>query len=259
MRSGRDGIEADVGEKDDSGTGEDAAPTVLTEAAGVFGNEGDPVVGIDVGSAAENEEDDHGEFDDDDDIVETGGFTDPDHEKDGGGQTDEDGGEVEEGSALGPDAVVEDQRGGAEGGRDIDAEVVEEFDGIAGPSDGDGGGSEQVFQNKVPANDPGEEFAEAGVSVGVGAAGGGNHGGVLGVAEAGEETADARDGEGENEGGSGVVCGSGAGEDEDSGSDDGADAEEGELPGAEGFDEAGLVFGLVLEVIDLFGSKESLK
>ena len=56
-----------------------------------------------------------------------------------------------------------------------------------------------------------------------------------------------------------MVCGSGAGEDEDSGADDGADAEEGELPRAEGFDEAGLVFGLVLEVIDLFGSKESLK
>jgi hypothetical protein len=56
-----------------------------------------------------------------------------------------------------------------------------------------------------------------------------------------------------------VVCGGGAGEDEDSGADDGADAEEGELPRAEGFDEAGLVFCLVLEVIDLFGSKESLK
>jgi len=56
-----------------------------------------------------------------------------------------------------------------------------------------------------------------------------------------------------------VVRGGGAGEHEDSGPDDGADAEEGELPGAEGFDEAGLVFGLVLEVIDLFGSKEILK
>jgi len=56
-----------------------------------------------------------------------------------------------------------------------------------------------------------------------------------------------------------VICGGGAGEDEDSGADDGADAEEGELPGAEGFDEAGFVFGLVLEVMDLFGSEESLE
>jgi hypothetical protein len=56
-----------------------------------------------------------------------------------------------------------------------------------------------------------------------------------------------------------VICGGGAGEYENSGTDDGADAEEGELPGAKGFDEAGLVFGLVLEVIDLFGSEESLK
>ena len=91
--------------------------------------------------------------------------------------------------------MVEDQGGRAEGGRDIDAEVVEKFHSVAGPSDGNGGGGEQVFQNEVPADDPGEEFAEACVGVGVGAPGGGNHGGVLGVAEAGKETANTRDGE----------------------------------------------------------------
>lgn len=155
--------------------------------------------------------------------------------------------------------MVEDQRRRAEGRGDIDAEVVEEFDGVARPSDGDGGGSEQVFQDKVPADDPSEEFAQAGVGVGVGAAGGGNHGGVFGVTEAGKETANARDGEGENEGRSGVVCCSRAGEDKDSGADDGANAEKGELPWAEGFDKAGFVFGLVLEMVDLFGSKEGLK
>ena len=155
--------------------------------------------------------------------------------------------------------MVEDQRRRAEGRGDIDAEVVEEFDGVAGPSDGDGGRGEQVFQNKVPANDPGEEFAEAGIGVGVGAAGGRNHGGVFGIAEASKEAADARDGEGENEGGSGVICRGGAGEDKDSGADDGANAEKGELPWAEGFDKAGFVFGLVLEMVDLFGSKEGLK
>jgi hypothetical protein len=56
-----------------------------------------------------------------------------------------------------------------------------------------------------------------------------------------------------------VVCGGGTSENEDSGADDGADTEEGELPGAEGFDEAGLVFGFVLEMVDLFGSKEGLE
>jgi len=186
-----DGIEADVGEEDDSGPGEDTAPTEFPEAAGVFRDEGDPVVGIDVGRAAENEENDDGELDDNDDIVEAGGFTDADDEEDGGSQTDEDGGEVEESSALGPDAVIEDQGGRAESGRDIDAEVVEEFYGVAGPSDGDGGGGEEVFQDKVPADDPGEEFAEASISVGIGAACGGNHGSVLGVTEAGKEAADA--------------------------------------------------------------------
>jgi len=155
--------------------------------------------------------------------------------------------------------VVEDQGGRAESRGNIDAEVMEEFNGVAGPSDGDGGGGEEVFQDKVPADDPSEEFAEASISVGIGAACGGNHGSVLGVAEAGKETADARDGEGENEGGSGVICGGGAGEHEDSSADDGPNTEEGELPWPKGFDEAGLVFGLVLEVIDLFSSEEILK
>ena len=148
-------------------------------------------MGINIGRAAENEEDDDGELDDDDDIVEAGGFPDPDHEKYGGGQANEDSREVEEGSALGPDAVVENQRRRAEGRGDIDAEVVEKFDGVAGPSDGDGGGGEEVFQDKVPADDPGEQFAEASIGVGIGAACGGNHSGVFGVTEAGKETADA--------------------------------------------------------------------
>ena len=56
-----------------------------------------------------------------------------------------------------------------------------------------------------------------------------------------------------------MVCGSGTGEDEDSGPDDGANTEKGELPWSEGFDKAGFVFGFVLEVVDLFRSKEGLK
>ena len=87
--------------------------------------------------------------------------------------------------------MVEDQRRRAEGRGDIDAEVVEEFDGVARPSDGDRGGREKVFQDKVPADDPGEEFAEASIGIGIGAAGGGNHGGVFGVTEAGKKTANA--------------------------------------------------------------------
>lgn len=87
--------------------------------------------------------------------------------------------------------MVEDQRRRAEGRGDIDAEVVEEFYGVARPSNGDGGGGEEVFQDKVPADDPGEQFAEASICVGIGAACGGNHSGVFGVTEAGKETADA--------------------------------------------------------------------
>lgn len=52
-------------------------------------------MGINIGRAAENEEDDHSELDDDDDIVEAGGFPDPNYKQDGGGHANEDSREVE--------------------------------------------------------------------------------------------------------------------------------------------------------------------
>ena len=41
-----------------------------------------------------------------------------------------------------------------------------------------------VFQDQVPPDDPGEDFAQGRVRVGIGAAGDRNHGGQLGVAQA---------------------------------------------------------------------------
>ena len=53
-----------------------------------------------------------------------------------------------------------------------------------------------------------------------------------------------------------MLGGGGAGQNKDAGSDDGSDAEEDELPRTEGLNEAFFVLGLVLEVVDLFGSEE---
>ena len=62
-------------------------------------------------------------------------------------------------------------------------------------------------ENQIPADDPGENFAERGVGVGVGAAGDGRHRREFGVAQGGERAAQAGDGEGDDHGGSGIVGG----------------------------------------------------
>ena len=53
-----------------------------------------------------------------------------------------------------------------------------------------------------------------------------------------------------------MLGGGSSGEDEDPGSNDGSNSEENELPGAESFDKAFLVFRFVLKVGDLFGPEK---
>ncbi len=61
---------------------------------------------------------------------------------------------------------------------------------ITGEAHGDGDVADHVFENQVPADDPGKDFAERRVGVGVGAAGDGDHRGQLGVAQAGKAAGD---------------------------------------------------------------------
>jgi len=116
-------------------------------------------VSIDVGRTAENKEDDDCEFNDHNGIVEVGGFTNANDEESRHGQTNKDGREIEEGSTLGPDTMVEDEGGGAKSGGDVQAEIMKEFDGIAGPANGDSRRGEEVFEDQIPADDPGQKFA----------------------------------------------------------------------------------------------------
>src|ERR1700744_6400359 len=80
----------------------------------------------------------------------------------------------------------------------MNTEPVHEVDDVGGESDADGHIADRIFENQVPADDPGNEFAHGGVGVGVGAASDGDHGGELGVANR-SEAADNRD-ENEREG-----------------------------------------------------------
>ena len=78
-------------------------------------------------------------------------------------------------------------------------------------------------------------FAERRVRVRVGAAGDRDHRGELGVAQAGEDAADAGDDERQDDRGAGVLGGGEAGEHEDAGADDAADADRGQRDRARAF------------------------
>ena len=87
----------------------------------------------------------------------------------------------------------------------FDMENIEQLDEVVRPAGGNRAGAHGVFQGEIPANDPGEEFAEGGVGVRVSAARQRNHGRKLGVAEAGESASQPRKHEGEHQAGTRVV------------------------------------------------------
>ncbi len=117
------------------------------------------------------------------------------HQNDGEDQHDEEGGNVE---AEVPAGMVEPVAGqvlqavGQIGGRDphardgVQAEPVQQVDHVGGKAHADGHVGAGVFEDQIPADDPGDELAQGGVGVGIGRAGNGNHGREFGVAEAGE-------------------------------------------------------------------------
>src|SRR6185437_15468930 len=109
--------------------------------------------------------------------------------------------------------------------RDVQPDLFHECREIAAPAYRDRRGSEQILQDQVPPDDPGDELAERCVTVGVGASGDRNHRRKFGVAEAGEETAYSGQDERVNDSRPGVLRCRGAGKDENSCANDGADAE----------------------------------
>lgn len=106
---------------------------------------------------------------------------------------------------------------------------MEEAGHVARPTDGDRRRAEEVFEDQVPADDPGEEFPARRIGVGVGAPGHGDHRGVFGIAEPGEERGEPGDDEGEDERRAGVLRRHVPRQDEDAGPDRRADAEADQL------------------------------
>ena len=89
-------------------------------------------------------------------------------------------------------------------GIELDAEPVQQVYHVRGETDGDAHVAEGVFEDEVPADDPGDELAEGGVGVGVGGAGDGNHAAEFRVAEAGKAADDGDQNHGECKRGTGT-------------------------------------------------------
>ena len=249
-------IEADIGEEDDGAAGDDAA-----EAGR---GEGLPVRGMNQHAADDEKSQDGADFDGDHHVVGFGRLAHAAHQQQRQNKDDEKSGQIEVRAGPLP--------GGPDRGRpfvgQVDAEGGELGLGVSAEAHGDGDVADHVFEDEVPADDPGEDFAERGVGVRVGAARDGDHRGQFGVAESGKAAGDGdqqeRNGNRRAGGRTAVherarraagaqevdqqvqhlgvqdgrrfevlAGGGGAGEDEDSRANDGADAERGQRPGAE--------------------------
>src|ERR1035437_993427 len=183
---GGDGVEADVGEENDGAAGEDSGEAV--------GHERMIVAGVNERDAEKDEREDGGDLDQHHDVIGAGGLADAEHQDDGEDEDDEECGEVEAAMPAREEDVVAGEvlqalrkKGGREPlGIQVDAEPVEQIDDVGREADRDAHVGEGVFEDEVPADDPGDEFAKGRIGVRVGRPGDGDHRGEFGVAEAGE-------------------------------------------------------------------------
>src|SRR5207302_4022422 len=106
--------------------------------------------------------------------------------------------------------------------------------GVFAPSGRDRSRGHGVFENKIPADDPGNEFAHGRVGISVGAARDGNHRGKLGVTETGKRAADPGDNERKNHRRTRAIRDGSSRPNKQTGADDPTDSERSEVYPAEG-------------------------
>ena len=126
-------------------------------------------------------------------------------------------------------------RRAGQGGGQRHAEAAEEAHRVARPANGHRRGTHGVFQQEVPTDDPGEDFADGGVGVAVGAAADRDHGGQFGVAQRHEPAGDPSQHERDHHRGPGIARGGRPGQHEDAGADHRAHAHGADAEQAEGF------------------------
>ncbi len=124
------------------------------------------------------------------------------------------------------------QRRADECGRQMDVEMLEQAQEVAGPADRHCRGGHAVFQHQHPADEPRGQLAEGGVGVGVGAAGDRHHRSEFGVGHRTERTAHRCEHEREHDRRAGMVGRRLAGDDEDAAADHRPNPQGGQPPGA---------------------------
>ena len=153
-----------------------------------------PVVRLDEAGPCENKDQNCGDLDQHHDVVGAGRLADAAHQNDRQDHDDQESGNVEAEVPAGSVKVVAGQilqAGWQIGGRyphqrRMEAEPVHQVDDVGGKAHADAHIAEGVFEDQIPADDPGDQFAHGGVGIGVSRTGNGNHGRQFGVTKAGE-------------------------------------------------------------------------
>ena len=205
-------IEAHEGKEDDGSR--------TNGASGAQGQEGFELVGRGGRNRQEDERRQRDHLHGDQHGVDCGAFLGAQHQQPGDRERNDHGGQVDDAAGIRP---------GHQFGRQLNAEeVIKHADHVAGPADRHGRSRHGIFQHQRPADDPGENLAEGGIAVGVGAARHRHHRGQFGIAEGGEAADQRRQHEADQHARSGQLRGFGR-EHENAGADDAANAQHGEL------------------------------
>ena len=138
------------------------------------------------------------------------------------------------------------------------ADVAEEDHRVRAPALRDHAGAEHQLQQQVPADDPGDDLAQAGVGERVRRARHRDRGRELRVAERRQPAGDGRDHEAQHDRGTGQGAGRSSGQGEDAGSDDHADTEDREVQGRQGLLELVVRFiGVRDGLLDALGAHDA--
>jgi len=117
--------------------------------------------------------------------------------------------------------------------RHVNPDLLHERREVSRPSHRHGGSAEQVLEDQVPPDNPGDEFTERRIPIGVGAAGDRYHARELGVAQTREKASKSGHNKREDDRGPRVLRRRGSGQYENTRADDGTDAQGREVQGAE--------------------------
>ena len=117
--------------------------------------------------------------------------------------------------------------------RHVQPDLIHKCGEITRPANSNCRCAEQILEDKIPTDDPGDEFTERGIAVGIRAPGDRDHACKLRVAKSGEKASQSGYNEGDDDCRSGVLSRGSSRQHENSGADDRADAQRGEVERAE--------------------------